>query len=118
MRHVKVMEQRIGKNGEVHGVEKLRVAGHELRSLADERTAEAVGMERQRLVAQAIEGHGGQVVVHGDLQLPQRVVLKLAAGLARQVDADERRDVRTEHVEYGLGATGSALMRSTMRLIT
>ena len=89
---------------EVHGLQKLGVTGHEFRGLADERATEAVGMERQRLVAQTIEGHGGQIVVHGDLQLPQRVVLKLAAGLSRQIDADERGDVGAEHVEHGLGS--------------
>ena len=89
---------------EVHHLKQLGVAGHEFRGLADERATEAVGMERQRLVAQTIEGHGGQIVVHGDLQLPQRVVLKLAAGLSRQIDADERRDVGAEHVEHDLGS--------------
>ena len=87
---------------EVHGLQKLGVTGHEFRGLADERATEAVGMERQRLVAQTIEGHGGQIVVHGDLQLPQRVVLKLAAGLSRQIDADERDD-EAHHVGVAVG---------------
>ncbi len=36
------------------------VAGHELGGLAHERAAKAVGVKRQRLVAQAVEGHGGK----------------------------------------------------------
>ena len=92
-----------GKEREVHGLEQLGIAGHELGGLAHERAAEAVGVKRQRLVAQAVEGHGGKVVVHGDLQLPERVVLKLATCLAGDVDANERRDVGTEHREDLIG---------------
>ena len=82
---------------EVDSLDKLVVGGHELRRLRDERAAEAIGMKADRLVAQAIEAHRGEIVGHGDLELPQRVVLQPAESLPEHVDEQQRRDVGAEH---------------------
>ena len=95
-----------GKEGEGERFHHQVVGARELRGLRYQGSAVAVRMEAHGLVGKRIEGGGGKVVVHGDLQLVLEVVLQLAAGLPHHVDGDQQGDIGPEDGKDLVGRDG------------
>ena len=70
-------DQRV--NGHVH---QAGVATHEATRLAHERSAKTTGVERHGLIGKRVEAQARQMIIAGDLELVDGIVLQLGENLA------------------------------------